>query len=239
MDLSTERLIEEHLSFAQSLAQKVWRTAPHALDLEELRAIANLGLVGAATRWLPYCAEKGYNPEALEFFKPFVKMRVNGALIDAIRASDWATRSLRTRARQIQEAEQGEPLGYGKTLTPQQLADRTGLTVAEVRATVRGMAQRPVSLEAEELDPASTRDVESSAFTQHILSRVVAVLRGLAPDEQTVVALHYYRGLQLQEVAKAMGITESRASQLHARAVLTVHEAMVATAQQTDRVDAA
>lgn len=225
MKATRDELIETHMALAQSLAQQVWRTAPHALDLDELRAIAYLGLVGAATRWEPFCREKQYSPDALEFFKPFVVRRVRGSLIDAIRASDWATRSLRTRARALQEA------GQDKGLTHAQLAEKTGMTVAEVRSTVRGMAQKPVSLEAEELDPNDDQDVESSAFTQSMLHVLVAVIRTLNDEQQVVVALHYYRGLQLQEVAKTMGITESRASQLHARAVLAVHEAMVQAAK--------
>lgn len=228
MDHFQESLIRNHMGLAQSLAMQVWRTAPHALDLDDLRAIAYYGLTMAADRWNPYCAERGFDPGALEYFKPFVVRRVHGALIDAIRASDWATRSLRTKARALQDA------GQDKGLSHAELAERTGMTVTEVRATVRGMAQRPVSLEAEELDPDSDHDVESSAFTSEILATVVDVVGTLPGDQQAVVALHYYKGLQLQEVARQMGITESRASQLHAKAVLTVHEAMMVAATHSE-----
>lgn len=60
MDAQLEAMIAEHLPLAQALAQKVWRQAPHALDLDELKGIANLGLVAAADRWHPYCAERSY-----------------------------------------------------------------------------------------------------------------------------------------------------------------------------------
>jgi len=227
MDPDAQVLVETHLGLAQSLAQQVWRTAPHALDADELRAIAYLGLVGAAARWRPYCAERDFSPDALEYFKPFLVRRVRGALIDAIRASDWATRSLRTRARALIDA------GQDRGLSQVELAARSGLSLTEVRNTVRGMAQRPVSLEAEELDPGDEHDVESAVFTRGLLTGMVAVIRALEREQQTVIALHYHRGLQLQEVAQAMGITESRASQLHAQAVLAVHEAMLAAASNT------
>lgn len=229
MDAATEDLITGHMGLAQSLAQQRWRTAPHALDLDELRAIAYLGLVQCAARWKPYCAENNFSPDALEYFKPFVVRRVNGAIMDAIRASDWATRSLRNRAKALQEA------GQDRGASEAELAERSGLSVAEVRATVRGMAQRPVSLEAEELEPSAERaDVESAAFTTHLLRVVVAAIRRLAHDQQIVVALHYHQGLQLQEIAKLMGITESRASQLHAKAVLDIHAAMLSVATQRE-----
>lgn len=223
-----DALIAQYMGLAQSLAQQVWRTAPHALELDELCGIAYLGLVSAARRWTPYCQEKGFSPYALEYFKPFVVRRVHGALIDAIRSSDWATRSLRNRAKALQRA------GQDKGVPEKVLAERSGMTVQEVRNTIRGMAQRPVSLEAEELDPVAGTAVESDAFTADLLGTVVGTIRDLEPDQQIVLTLHYFQGLQLQEVAKSMGISESRASQLHAAGVLAVHAEMIRAVQHRE-----
>lgn len=228
MTVDVDGLIRQYMGLTQSIAQQVWRTAPHALELDELTGIAYLGLVSAAKRWEPYCQEKGYDPQALQFFKPFVVRRVHGSLIDAIRSADWATRSLRTRAKALQEA------GQDKGVPEKELARRSGMTVKEVRSTIRGMAQRPVSLEAEELDPVDRAGVESDAFTAEVLGTVVGTIRDLELEEQIVLTLHYFKGLQLQEVARTMGISESRASQLHAKAVLAVHEQMVTAVQHRE-----
>ncbi len=228
MEVDVDSLISQYMPLTQTLARQVWRTAPHALDLDELTGIAYLGLVQAGRRWNNYCAEKGYDPNALQFFKPFVVQRVRGALIDAIRASDWATRSLRTRAKALQEA------GQDRGLSEKELAERSGMSVQDVRNTIRGMASRPVSLEAEELDPVGGAGVESDAFTSGVLGTVVGTIRDLEPEMQVVLTLHYFKGLQLQEVAKAMGISESRASQLHAQAVLAVHAEMVTAVQHRE-----
>lgn len=227
--VDVDALIPQYMPLAQSLARKQWRTAPHALELDELIGIANLGLVSAARRWEAYCREQGHDPMALQFFKPFVVQRVSGALIDAIRSRDWATRGLRSRAKALQEA------GQDKGLTEKELAEKTGMSIKDVRGTLKDLTQRrPVSLEAEELDPVSGAGVESDAFTADVLSTVVAFIRDLDPEQQVVLTLHYFRGLQLQEVARAMGISESRASQLHARAVLAVHEKMVIAVQHRE-----
>lgn len=225
--VDTDALIESHLGFAQSLAQQVWRTAPHALELNELRAIANLGLVAAAARWEPYCVEHQHSPDAVQFFRPYVAKRVYGALIDAIRKVDWAGRNLRTKAKLVQEAR-------GTTgATDAELAQRSGLSVKEVRDTMREMAQRrPMSMDAEDLEPPGRQDVESSIFVGDVLANMVSVLRGLPGEQQVVIVLHYHRGLKLQAVAQLMGITESRASQLHARAVLAVYRRLVDAARQ-------
>lgn len=230
IDAEQEGWIRDHMGLAQSLAMRVWRSAPHVLDLDDLRATAYHGLVMVAARWRDYCEEHNFDVTRLEYMKPFVVRRVHGALIDEVRRIDWATRSLRTRARQLHDA----GLGQQRGLTYDELSDRTGLSVAEVRATQRGIAQRPTSLEAEEIDPITDSDVESNAFTGTLLTVVVDTIRALDADQQAVIALHYYRGYQLRQVAQAMGITESRASQLHARAVLAVHEAMKTAAEQNE-----
>ncbi len=230
MTVDADSLITQYMPLTQTLARQVWRTAPHALELDELIGIAHLGLVQAARRWNTYCAEKGFDPEALQFFKPFVVQRVRGALIDAIRASDWATRSLRTRAKALQEA------GQDRGASEKELAERSGLSVQEVRNTIRGMASRPVSLEAEELDPVGGAGVESDAFTAEVLGTVVGAIRDLEAEQQVVLTLRYFKGLQLQEVARTMGISESRASQLHAKAVLAVHEQMVVAVKHRENL---
>lgn len=228
MKADVDALIHQYMGLAQSLAQQQWRTAPHALELDELRGIAYLGLVSASKRWESYCEEHDFSPDALEFFKTFVVRRIRGAMIDAIRSADWATRSLRTRAKALQAA------GQERGLTDMELAERTGMSVADVRHTIRGMGLRPVSLEAEELDPVAQRDVESSVFATHLLGTVAMTIRDLDPDQQVVLALHYFEGIQLQEVARMMGLSESRVSQLHARAVIAVHTEMVTAAQQRE-----
>jgi RNA polymerase sigma factor for flagellar operon FliA len=229
MAVDADSLILQYMELAKSLARQQWRTAPHALELDELTGIAFVGLVQAARRWTTYCDEKNYDPEALQFFKPFVVQRVRGALIDAIRASDWATRSLRTRAKALQDA------GQERGLSERELAERSGMTLKDVRSTIQGMVERrPVSLEGAEVDPAARVGVESDAFTADVLGTVVGTIRDLEPEQQVVLTLHYFKGLQLQEVARAMGISESRASQLHARAVLAVHEQMVIAVQHRE-----
>jgi RNA polymerase sigma factor for flagellar operon FliA len=222
LDPAVETMIRDHMGLAQSLAQQVWRGAPHALDLDELRAIAYLGLVSAVRRWKPYCAERQFSPEAVQFLKTFIVRRVHGALIDALRASDWATRNLRTRAKALQAAGQQSGASYTE------LADRSGMSVSDVRNTIRGMARRPVSLEGQDpqlIDPET--DVESSVVVDLLLEEVVATVRALSTQHKLVMTLHYFEGNQLQHVAQLMGITESLASQLHAEAVLAVHDVLM------------
>lgn len=228
MTVDVDGLIEQYAGLSQSIASQVWRTAPHALEQDELIGIAYLALVECANRWQSYCLKNSFDVNALQYFKPYVARRVYGALIDANRSADWATRSLRTRAKALQEA------GQDKGVPEKELAVRSGLSIKEVRQTIQGMSQRPVSLEAEEVELISGGGVESEAFTSSVLDSMVAAIRQLEPELQIVLSLHYFKGLQLQEVAKAMGISESRASQMHSRGVLAVHAEMVTAAQHRE-----
>lgn len=225
------QLVEEYLGLAHSIAQQVWRNAPHALELEEMRGIANFGLVDAATKWEGYCAKNNFDPWELRYFKPYCVRRVHGALIDAIRSADWATRSLRTKAKLLLEA------GSDKGATEKELSERTGLTIKEIRMTRRGMSQRPTSLEGEEYEPVAPTDVESSLIAADVLGAFVDSVRTLTRQEQAVLALHYYGGYQLQQVARALGVTDTRASELHASAVMAAHAAMIASAEHAVKGD--
>lgn len=219
-------LITEYQGLAHSIAQQQWRNAPHALELEELRGIANYGLVDAAMKWEGYCAKNSFDPWQLQYFKPYVARRVYGAIIDAIRKSDWGSRSLRERSKALQEA------GADRGATEAELSRKTGLTITEIRQTRRYAAQKLSSLDAEQTEPmAVVAGVESTLITGEVLNAVVAAVRGLPRDEQAVLALHYYGGLQLREVARALGLPSTRASKLHASAVTVVHAAMVEAAE--------
>jgi RNA polymerase sigma factor for flagellar operon FliA len=220
MSARVERMIHDHIWLAETLAHRVWRGAPHVLDREELLAIAYLGLVGAAQRWEPYCEERGYSPDATQWVKTFLGRRIQGALIDALRTSDWAKRKLRARAKRLQAAGQSEGLSY------EELAERSGMSVAEVRATLQAMTHQPISLERAELVLVADVDVESTVEVSLILGRLNAAIRALPFEQQAVVALHYLDGLQLQQIAQVMNIAEGRASELHTEAALALHEVM-------------
>ncbi len=218
-------------------ARRLWEGASiysrRSVNSVAIRSIESIGLaevvvLGTSTKTflanglaVHNCAEKGHDPSRLEFFKPFLVRRCYGALIDASRQADWATRSLRTRAKQIYEATEG-----ARNLTYEEIAERSGLTVKEVRTTRLGMSQRPVSFEAEEVEPAGGSDVESSLGAKNILSATVEAIRTLPLEQQAVIAMRYHQGLQLQEVAARLGVTESRASTLHTEAIIAVHDFM-------------
>ncbi len=217
-----QALVIQYERLAKSVAWKVWKTAPTQLELEELVGIANFGLVAAADRWPAYCAEHGYDPEHVHYFQHFATTRIRGAIYDTLRSNDWVTRKIRTNARALAQA--GQEAGASHA----ELAERTGLTPAEVMETMIAMTQEPVSLEAQEGDFTTPElAVESQLASQQILDVCVGAVQRLSKEQQQVLVLRYYCGLSLNEIATELETSRVKISNLHIDAVLAVHAAML------------
>lgn len=226
MDRELVTLIETHLGMAEAISVNVWKTAPHALDIDELRSLAFFGLTQAAARWRPYCDENGYDSKAYNFFKGFASSRIRGAIYDAIRSNDWTTRTLRGKSKQLKEA------GQDNGATVSEMAERTGMSEQEVSRTLARMAAKPVSLQAASVDCEDIETTEGSIFEQDVRAATVEAIEKLPFEYQLVLAMHYYEGKELKIVASELKITDARASNLHTKAVLAVREAMVEIAKE-------
>jgi RNA polymerase sigma factor FliA len=206
---------------ARAEAYKVWTRAPHALELDELHAIALKGLAEASARWETYCDEKGHDPHAYEYFPAYCLARMRGAMLDWLRAQDWVTRSDRMRAKQIRDA------GQDRGATEGELAAATGMTVELVRSTVAAVAARPVSIDAEPHDVADEADVESQAVVGEVLAAVTAAAGALPPQIQVLLAMRYYAGRSIAEAAEILGLDPAQAARWHTDAILAIHDSML------------
>jgi RNA polymerase sigma factor FliA len=213
--------VAEMVPQARAEAYKVWQRAPHALELDELHAIALKGLAEASARWQVYCHENQRDPRRYEFLPPYFLARMRGAMLDNLRAQDWVTRSDRTRAKAIREA------GQDRGASEAELAAATGLTVAEVRSTMAAVSARPVSIDAEPHDVPAEADVESQAMVSEVLGAVTAVTGKLPPETQVLLAMRYYVGRSISEAAEVLGLDPAEAARRHTSAILAVHDVML------------
>jgi RNA polymerase sigma factor FliA len=218
-----DELVAEMMPQARAEAYKVWQRAPHALEMDELESLALSGLAHAAARWEVYCAEKGYDPTAFQFFHAYCLRRMRGSMLDYLRSQDWVTRSARTRAKALRTA------GQDQGRTEAELAEKSGLSVKEVRATIAAVSSRPVSIDAEPYDVAGPADVEGQAVVGEVLAAVARVMSTLPAVAQVVLALRYYHGRPIAEAAQLAGVTVDEAARRHQEAILAIHEAMLRT----------
>jgi RNA polymerase sigma factor for flagellar operon FliA len=151
--------------------------------------------------------------------------RMNGAILDAMRSSDWVTRSVRSRARRLRDA--GQDLGR----TDQELADASGMPVAQVRETLAGIARRPVSFDPALHDVEDLASAEGSVMMGSVLQAAVAAMHALSSAGQVILVFHYYLQRSLGQIAEDLGLTADRAAELHNEGVVAVHAAMARAAR--------
>jgi RNA polymerase sigma factor (sigma-70 family) len=232
LDEAGHRMVIEHENLARSAAYGFWRKAPRA-DLDELRSIAYLGLVEAAERYPRYVEEHGYDPADGRFVVAYLSRRVHGSILDWARAQDWLTRSQRTILKIIEDVAR-------PGASDAELAQASGIAEEKVRAAQAAAASKPLSFgmldgEAEWApsslpDPAA--DVESAAWVRAMLASVARTFAALATPQQCLVLRVYMHGQALAEAAEALGISKEEAGELHASAVLAVHDSMLAVAAE-------
>jgi len=166
---------------------------PVGVDASDL---VSCGVIGLAEAW------DRYDPERGVAFEAFAIPRIKGAVIDAIRASDWVPRKARQRAR-----ETGEQLVALVSMDQ----DR-GSESGERMPAAEKIADHQLPEPGAELMVAEDK------------RELIGTLNRLPERERMIVTLHYFEGVALQDIAKSLGVTESRVSQLHTRALRMMRE---------------
>jgi RNA polymerase sigma factor FliA len=156
------------------------------------------GVLGLAEAW------DRYDPERGVAFEAFAIPRVKGAVVDCIRAADWVPRKARQRARLT-----GEPVAALVSIDESRSSEDGDRTTADT------IADREPQPGMELLAAEGRRELVSS-------------LNRLPERERMIVTLHYFERVALQDIARALGVTESRVSQLHTRALRMLRQAIEA-----------
>jgi len=225
-------LIEAHLPLVRHVVFQVAVHFPRHVDREELATAGSLGLVEAARR---------FDPARGVPFDRFAARRIRGAILDAVRAADWAPRSVRNSARRLEGIEQRLASELGRSATNDEIAQALGITTGELHR-LRDRLFRSVVLaleyEVNEADEELTlvemlRDdasVEPSEELEH--RELLAYMRDaveLLPDRhRTVIAGYFLHGRKSQALADELGVTESRISQLRSEALEMLREGIQA-----------
>jgi len=169
-------------------------------------------------------------------FETYAIPRIRGAIIDELRSLDWVPRSVRARARQIERANAKLENRFQRAPTDEEMAAELEIGVDEFQEslmqisnstiaaldelwTVSDASGDQVSLLDTIHDP-DAPDPESMIDASELKDRVADAIARLPEREKLVIALYYYENLTLREIGEVLGVTESRISQLHTKAVL-------------------
>lgn len=229
----TAKLIEEHLPLVKHIVFQVAVHFPRHVDRDELARAGALGLVEAARR---YDESRGVP------FDRFAAQRIRGAILDTVRAADWAPRSVRTLARKLENVEQRLASELGRVPVASEMAEALGMTPYELSRLQDRMFRSVVLALEHEVSDDSDEDLTlvdvltdrgSVEPLEELETRELhAYLRdavNLLPERQRLVVVGYFlEGRTSQELARFLGVTESRVSQLRSEALAMLKEGIEA-----------
>ncbi len=224
--------IEEHLPLVRHIVFQVAVHFPRHVDREELARAGALGLVEAAHR---YDDGRGVP------FNRFAAQRIRGAILDAVRAADWAPRSVRNLARRLESIEQRLASNLGRMPSPEETAEALGVSQEELRRLQDKMFRSVVlALEydvndgeedltlVEVLTDDSTLEPSEELENRELHSYLRDAVHLLPERHRIVVVGYFLDGRKSQELATFLGVTESRISQLRSEALEMLREGITA-----------
>jgi RNA polymerase sigma factor for flagellar operon FliA len=227
-----ETLIRDNMALVGHMVREMLFKVPAHVHRDDLASAGYAALVTAAQS---FDAGRGIP------FGRFAAMRVRGALLDELRGMDWASRSVRARARRADVARQELTAQLGRTPTPTELAELLGVGVTEL-ATVDDDVQRAAVLSLQGFTGGAAEDMvtESSLNPEEMLLHrerigylhdAVAVL----PERlRFVVEASFLQERPLSDVAAELGVTESRVSQLRTEALALLKDGLTTHMEQQD-----
>ncbi len=220
--------VEAGIPFVEALARRMAATMPHSIDLSDLVQDGVIGLIDAAHR---FDDSRGIK------FETFAERRIRGAMIDALRKGAWP-RGVRRVRRELEAAREKlrKTLGHEPSLADlaQEIGSdekRLGKTIVRIN-TIESTS--PFS-KAENVDesqlpavmvPAEPERPDLQYERDEVKGRVRNAIATLPPREQRVIALYYYNEVTMKDIGMELGVNESRVSQLHARAIKRMREAL-------------
>ena len=221
-----DRLILNYAPIVKYVAGRLGSGLPAHVDEGDLVSYGLLGLISAIER---------YDPGRDVKFETYAIARIKGSILDELRALDWVPRSVRSRARDIERAIAELEAKYGRAPTDEEIAAKLGISTDELEESLSDIARSSiaaldevwsvsdagdqVSLIETIEDPTGERpsDALDEAETKELLADAIS---RLPEREKLVITLYYYEELTLREIGEVLGVTESRVSQLHTKAIL-------------------
>lgn len=219
-----ERLITEHVSLVHHIVGRIGARLPENVEREDLISAGLLGLIKAIDR---------YDPTRGAKLATYASSVIRGEIMEALRAKDWAPRSVRRTAREM--ARTGAQLEYelGRPPTDTEMAAAMDMDLDVYRKAVENTSCATLlSLdEAFEGDddrhdelPDTTpnerfRDPAEQYEQQDVRRVIVGAIDRLPERERTVIALYYQEGMTLREIGDILQVTESRVCQIHGQAI--------------------
>jgi RNA polymerase sigma factor for flagellar operon FliA len=219
-----DSLVRAHLPLVGHLVREMLGRLPAHVSREDLVSAGMAALAGAG---------RSFDPSRGIPFGSFATTRIRGALLDELRGLDWASRSVRARARRVETVQQELTGRLGRTPTQTELAEALGVAVEELKSIDEDV-QRAVVLSlqgfaagsAEELVPERTAGPEDLILHRERIGYLHQAINALPERLRTVITAYFFDERPMNDIAAELGVTESRISQLRAEALVLLRDGL-------------
>jgi RNA polymerase sigma factor for flagellar operon FliA len=224
-----ERVLLEHLPIVRFLARRIHERLPQHVDIEDLVSAGVVGLMDAFSK---------FDPAKKVQFRSYAQFRIRGAILDSLRTLDWSPRELRRKGRAVEEAIRVLTARLGHAPNEGEVAKEMALELEEYQqllGDLKGLEIGTLHLERnedsgeEELAYIPGRPDEDPLFRclrGELEERLAEAIQNLPDRERLVMSLYYYEEMTMREIGLALGVVESRVSQVHASAVVHLRGAL-------------
>ncbi len=224
-----ERVLLEHLPIVRFLARRIHERLPQHVDIEDLVSAGVVGLMDAFSK---------FDPGKKVQFRSYAQFRIRGAILDSLRTLDWSPRELRRKGRAVEEAIRALTGRLGHAPGEGEVAVEMGLELDEYQqllSDLKGLEIGTLHLEhsedsgEEELAYVPGRPDDDPLFRclrGELEERLASAIANLPDRERLVMTLYYYEEMTMREIGLALGVVESRVSQVHASAVSHLRAAL-------------
>ena len=219
-----EKLILEYAPMVKFVAGRLSVHIGQYVEYDDLISYGIFGLIDAIDK---FDINKGVK------FETYASLRIRGTIIDNIRKMDWVPRTLRQKNKKYEQIMMELEAELGREATVPELANKLNITVDEARELIRkSTVLSLVSLDnylEQKYESAfgygSPDDTPEGHFgKQEVRSMLTSTIDKLSEKEKTVVTLYYFEGLTLKEISGIMGVSESRVSQIHSKAIIRMQD---------------
>ncbi len=233
-----ERLLLEHLPIVRFLARRIHERLPQHVEMEDLVSAGVVGLMDAFAK---------FDPAKKVQFRSYAQFRIRGAILDSLRTLDWSPRELRRKGRAVEEAIRLLTANLGRAPSEMEVARELGVELEayqQLLGELKGLEIGTLHMERnedsgeEELAYVPGRTEDDPLFRclrGEMQERLAEAIGGLPERERLVMTLYYFEEMTMREIGLALGVVESRVSQIHASAVLHLRAALADLARRADK----
>ena len=218
-----DALIIHYSELVKYIAARLYTKYNRNVEYDDLMSCGVIGLIDAIEKF-----DLSKNIK----FETYAGIRIKGAIIDELRSLDWVPRSIRKKYNEVEKAIAKLQSAHSQGYTDEQLAKELGIDLSELPELLKDVNVFGIVSLEEKFETQAGFDIKSNDMgsspdksfeNQEMISTIRDLIDKLPQNEKMVISLYYYDELTYKEIAKVLGLSESRISQLHTKIIANLN----------------